>query len=149
GEIYLVLEPFVNLEVERKLGKLGVSVEKDIYMTSWLLHFLHLSSEIDEIKEAAANYLRSFVGGHGLETVGNAVRYARRGFDGVIQLAPFTCMPEIVAETILPEVSRQQGIPVLSLVFDEHTGDAGLITRLEAFVDLLKRKKISLKKGVS
>ncbi|MFW5991944.1 MAG: acyl-CoA dehydratase activase-related protein [Halanaerobiaceae bacterium] len=141
GEIYLVLEPFVNLEVERKLGKLGVSVEKDIYMTSWLLHFLHLSSEIDEIKEAAANYLRSFVGGHGLETVGNAVRYARRGFDGVIQLAPFTCMPEIISQSILPAVSKKEKIPVLTLFFDEHSADAGLQTRLEAFVDLLVRKK--------
>jgi len=29
----------------------------------------------------------------------------------------------------------------MSLIFDEQTGRAGYITRLEAFVDLVKRKK--------
>ncbi|MFP4016575.1 MAG: acyl-CoA dehydratase activase-related protein, partial [Halanaerobiales bacterium] len=47
GEIYLVLEPFVNLDIEKKLGKLGVIVEKEIYMTRWLLHFLHLTNDGD------------------------------------------------------------------------------------------------------
>ncbi|MTI60788.1 MAG: CoA protein activase [Firmicutes bacterium] len=154
GEIYLVLEPFVNLNIEEKLGKLGVIVKRDIYMSSWLLHFLHLGNEMRKIKKAAENYLDSFVGGHGLDSIGNTVRYARVGYDGVIQLAPFTCMPEIISQTILPSVSKKEKIPVLSLFFDEHTGDAGLQTRIEAFVDLLMRKKIYkdgklLEKGIN
>ena len=50
-------------------------------------------------------------------------------------------MPEIVAQNILPKVSRKEDIPVMSLVLDEQTGKAGYITRIEAFVDLVKRKK--------
>jgi len=146
GEIYLVLEPYVNLDIEKKLGSLGVIVEKDIYMTNWLLHFLHFSNDIDIVEKAAEKYLNSFVGGHGQESVGNAVRYADRGFDGVIQLAPFTCMPEIISQSILPAVSMDKEIPILTLFFDEHSGDAGLQTRLEAFVDLLIRKKKSKEK---
>jgi len=46
-------------------------------------------------------------------------------------------MPEIVAEAILPGVSTAMGIPVLTLIIDEHSGEAGILTRLEAFVDLL------------
>jgi benzoyl-CoA reductase/2-hydroxyglutaryl-CoA dehydratase subunit BcrC/BadD/HgdB len=46
-------------------------------------------------------------------------------------------MPEIVAEAVLSEVSEVHGLPVLTLFLDEHTGEAGLQTRLEAFVDLL------------
>jgi len=141
GEIYLVIEPFVNLDIEKKLGKLGASVEKEIYISSWLKHFLHIGNEMELIEEAAWPYLRNYVGGHGIDSVGNAVRYARMGFDGVIHLAPFTCMPEIIAQTILPVVSKGENIPVLSLFFDEHTGDAGLLTRLEAFIDLLVRKR--------
>ena len=30
---------------------------------------------------------------------------------------------------------------MLSLTIDEHTGEAGFITRLEAFIDMLYRKK--------
>lgn len=141
GEIYLVLEPFVNHEIEKKLGELGVIVVKEIYMTSWMLHFLHLTNDGDLVEKAAEKYLNSFVGGHGLDSVGNAVRFAERDFDGVIQLAPFTCMPEIISQSILPAVSRDKSIPILTLFFDEHSADAGLQTRLEAFVDLLIRKK--------
>jgi predicted nucleotide-binding protein (sugar kinase/HSP70/actin superfamily) len=50
-------------------------------------------------------------------------------------------MPEIVAQSILPRISRELSFPVLTLVFDEHTGKAGVLTRLEAFVDLLRRKR--------
>lgn len=141
GEIYLIIEPFVNLEIEKKLGQLGATVEKEVYISNWLSHFLHLDNEMEAITKAAEPYLRSFVGGHGIDSVGNAVRYARRGFDGVIHIGPFTCMPEIVAQTILPEVSQREGIPFISLFFDEHSGDAGLITRLEAFIDLIGRRK--------
>ncbi|MFW6264670.1 MAG: acyl-CoA dehydratase activase-related protein [Bacillota bacterium] len=147
GEIYVVLEPFVNLEIENKLGKLGVSVERNLYISGWLKHFLHLSKEQGEIEDKAKKYLKNFVGGHGIDSIGNTVRYAAKGFDGVIQLAPFTCMPEIISESILPSVSKEEGIPVLSLVFDEHSGDAGLQTRIEAFVDLLIRRKQN-RKGV-
>lgn len=149
GEIYLVLEPFVNLDIEKKLGKLGASVTKEIYMTSWLTNFLHIENEMKIIEKAAQPYLKNFVGGHGIDTVGNTVRYSNKGYDGVIQVAPFTCMPEIVAQTILPEISKKEDIPVLSFFMDEHSGDAGFQTRLEAFVDLLVRKKINNREGVS
>ena len=49
-------------------------------------------------------------------------------------------MPEIVAQNILPKVSKEEDIPVMSLVLDEQTGKAGYITRIEAFIDLIKRK---------
>jgi predicted nucleotide-binding protein (sugar kinase/HSP70/actin superfamily) len=51
-------------------------------------------------------------------------------------------MPEIVAQNILPKVSKQEDIPVLELVLDEQTGKAGNITRIEAFIDLVKRRKL-------
>lgn len=147
GEIYLVLESFVNLEIEKKLGQLGVMVERELYMSTWLLNFFHLRNDEKHIKRAARQYLGSFVGGHGIDSIGNTVRYSRRGFDGVVQLGPFTCMPEIVARSILPAVSKAEGIPILTFFFDEHSADAGIQTRLEAFVDLLERKKRQKMRG--
>ena len=38
------------------------------------------------------------------------VEYARQGLT-VIQIAPFTCMPEIIAQDLLPAVSKDLGIP--------------------------------------
>ncbi|MCL6638636.1 MAG: CoA protein activase [Firmicutes bacterium] len=146
GEIYTLLEPFSNQHIEKQLGKLGVEVDRSIFLSEWINDhlFLGLVKGLRSHKEAcraAHPYLRHTVGGHGQETVGSTVNYAGAGYDGVVQLFPFTCMPEIVAESILPDVATSCGIPVLSLIMDEHTGEAGLLTRLEAFVDLLARKK--------
>jgi len=145
GEIYVMLEPFVNLDIEKHLGRLGVEVERSIYLSEWVNDHLFMGllkiKGSKEARKCAPPYINHFVGGHGQETVGSTVMFANQKYDGVIQVQPFTCMPEIVAESILPSVSRDLGIPTFCLIFDEHSGDAGVQTRLEAFVDLLARNK--------
>ena len=145
GEIYTILEPFVNLDTERHLGRMGVQTCRSLYLSQWVNdHLLGGILPMPGCREAcslSAPYLNSFVGGHGRESVGCTVQYARSGFDGVIQLAPLTCGPEIVAEAVLPKVSIQEKIPVMTLYLDEQTGEAGHITRLEAFVDMIRNNK--------
>ena len=145
GEVYMILEPFANQRLVQQLGELGAEVESAIYISDWMRSNLFLKtlrvSDRDHVEQAAKPYLNYFVGGDGLESVGETVNYSSRGFDGVIQVAPFTCMPELVAESILPLVSKDLSIPVLTLVLDEHSGEAGLRTRLEAFIDLLHHRK--------
>lgn len=148
GEIYTLLEPFASMDIERKLGEMGVEVNRSIYLSEWVSEHLFLGLGKSKTmrsnklaKQRAKLYLGHFVGGHGLETVGNTMVYADQGYDGVIQLLPFTCMPEIVAQSILPKISSDMGIPIMTIIVDEQSGDAGVITRLEAFVDLLFRKK--------
>lgn len=152
GEIYVLLEPFVNLEIERTLGRMGVEVERSIYLSEWINDHLFMGllrmKGSKHAKEKSSPYVNHGVGGHGRETIGSTVLYSERDFDGVVQLAPFTCMPEIIAESILPHVSRERKIPTFSLVVDEHSGEAGVVTRLEAFVDLLKRKR-NIKEGIT
>jgi len=142
GEIYVLLEPASNLEIEETLGNLGVEVERSMFLTGWTRdNAWKETTEGITVKDAAAPYIPELLGGHGRDSIGNTVLYARRGFDGVIQLAPFTCIPEIVARTILPRVSREHNIPFLTFFLDEQTGKAGMTTRLEAFVDLMRRRK--------
>lgn len=143
GEVFMIQEPFANQELERRLGDMGVEVVRALYLSTWVrIHLLPLGKRrIRRVKEAARPYLGHFVGGEGLESVGESVLFSREGFDGVVHVAPFTCMPEIVASSLLPEVGRDLGLPVMSLFLDEHTGEAGLATRLEAFTDLLARRR--------
>jgi len=58
-----------------------------------------------------------------------------------VHVGPFNCIPEIVSQCILPNVSKQENIPVISLLMDEQTGKAGMVTRIEAFVDLIRRQR--------
>jgi predicted nucleotide-binding protein (sugar kinase/HSP70/actin superfamily) len=145
GEIYTVIETFINLNMERKLGEMGVEVVRSISTFEFIkeqMEFLpFIKSEKDVIHRAAHDYLQTPVGGHGIHTIGNMVRYHKQGYDGVIHILPFTCMPEIVARSITPTVEQDLDMPLLTLVIDEMTGEAGYDTRLEAFVDLLHRRK--------
>lgn len=140
GEIYVVLEPFINHNVQILLEQMGVLADRSIYLANWVRGNALVPGE-REIKKAAKPFLRELVGGHGVNSIGETILYARKGFDGVVQLAPFACIPEIVAKSILPHVSKKYNIPVLTLFLDEQTGEEGIKTRLEAFVELLKQKK--------
>lgn len=139
GEIYVVLEPSVNADIEELLGEMGVEVHRSIYLTSWTRDNT-IEDGGKNIKETARPYLDQLVGGHGQNSIGETILYAKNGFDGVVHLAPFTCIPEIVSKSIMPRISKDFGIPVLTLFLDEMTGEAGLRTRIEAFVDLMRMK---------
>ncbi|MDI6603911.1 MAG: acyl-CoA dehydratase activase-related protein [Thermoanaerobacteraceae bacterium] len=65
-----------------------------------------------------------------------------KNVDGVITVSAFGCGPDSLIEEILERYYKRDGkIPFMSLTIDEHTGEAGILTRLEAFMDLLRWKK--------
>ncbi len=151
GEIYIINEPFVNKDVEKILGSFEqrVRVYRRLNVTNWLgSHLLKTPGAVlghRRVIKGASDYIPVSVGGHGQESVGEAVLAKKSGMDGVLHLFPFTCMPEIIAQNILVRVSHDLDIPVLSLMISEQTGVAGMRTRLEAFFDLLyeRRKNLS------
>lgn len=144
GEIYMVLEPRVNFHLEMLLGEMGVEVVRNMSISQWLEEHLfgffypHHRRRTILLSEP---FLSAFVGGHGRETIAEMVDAGVNRLDGVIQVLPFTCMPEIVAQSITPAVSAAYQLPILTLVLDEHSAEAGVRTRLEAFVDLLRRRR--------
>jgi len=142
GEFYVLLEPFSSFDVERELGKMGVEVRRTTFISEWTKFSLFLNplgiNEKDRIHKAALPYLKRDIGGDGWESIGEKVLHAKE-YDGLIHLAPFTCMPEIIAQNIMP--STREKIPVLSIICDEQIAKPGILTRLEAFVDLLERKR--------
>lgn len=143
GEIYVQLEPFANFYLEETLGRLGAEVRRSIYLTSYTRHDI-LSTRGDlNSRSLARPYLAQKVGGHGQNSIGDVIRFAHMGYDGVVQLAPFSCIPEIVAKSLMPFISKKFGIPVLTLFIDEQTGPTGIQTRLEAFIDLLEQRRLA------
>jgi predicted nucleotide-binding protein (sugar kinase/HSP70/actin superfamily) len=58
--------------------------------------------------------------------------------DGFIHVAPFACGLEAFIGDLLERRIRNARKPLLKLNFEEHSGEAGMITRLEAFIDLVK-----------
>jgi predicted nucleotide-binding protein (sugar kinase/HSP70/actin superfamily) len=145
GEIYTTIDSHTNFYIESLLGNAGIEVDRSVTVSGWVIdHMIKKAFKVPgnmEYREAAKPYLGAMIGGHAQETVGNAVLYAKAGYDGVIQIYPLTCMPEIVAESILPSIERDLDIPILTLIIDEMTGEAGYLTRIEAYMDLLNKRK--------
>jgi predicted nucleotide-binding protein (sugar kinase/HSP70/actin superfamily) len=63
--------------------------------------------------------------------------------DGLVAVIAFGCAPDSGIAPMLGQVARRAALPMLTLTLDEHSGEAGLVTRLEAFVDMLERKRLS------
>ena len=149
GEIFLVCDKFSNQNIERELGKMGVQTRRSLTVGSFLKDAIipkifrknDEETHLERAERMAKPYLMRDIGGDALECVSDVAYANAKGKDGIIHISPFTCMPEIMSQNIFPKMREEHDIPILSLVMDEQTGKAGYITRLEAFVDLMRRKK--------
>jgi predicted nucleotide-binding protein (sugar kinase/HSP70/actin superfamily) len=145
GEIHISLEPYVNNDIRRKLGELGVEIHQFLSLYDWVVHKFHLNYHRKWLEHLARPYIPMDIGGEAIWVIGSYVDAARSGFDGFVHSYPFTCMPEVTARTILTnKLKKIYDLPIIYFSFDEHS-DAygGFRTRIEAFVDLMegRRKK--------
>lgn len=147
GEIYLVCDKFSNQDITKELGKMGVETRKSLTVSSFLKDaiipkiFRKGETHLQRANRLAKPYLMRDIGGDALECVSDVAYADQRGIDGIIHISPFTCMPEIMSQNIFPAMRENCDIPILPLIMDEQTGKAGYLTRLEAFVDLMRRRK--------
>ena len=147
GEIYTLIEPFANKNIDFKLMQMGVSFFKRVNVSWWIRHTLTEAvckgplKVFNRYNGKINKYLKHNIGGYAKQTVAEGATCKKDGYDGIIQVLPAGCMPEIVAKSILTRIAAEQNINILNIVFDEMDGEAGLATRLEAFVDMLERRK--------
>ena len=153
GEIYLVCDKFSNQDIVKELGKMGVQTRKSLTVSSFLKDaiipkaFRKGETHLQRANRLAKPYLMRDIGGDALECVSDVAYANERGIDGIIHISPFTCMPEIMSQNIFPAMRENCDIPILPLIMDEQTGKAGYLTRLEAFVDLMRRRKRKMQKS--
>jgi predicted nucleotide-binding protein (sugar kinase/HSP70/actin superfamily) len=129
GHGYNIYEEYISMNIINKLRERGVSVH-----TADLL-------EAEEINKEAAKLPKRMFWTFGRKSIGGAGFYVNNKVDGIIHIASFGCGPDsLVGELILRQTRRTSDIPILALTIDEHTGEAGVVTRLEAFLDMLSRR---------
>lgn len=147
GEIYVVLDYFSNQNIERELGSMGVQTRRSLTVGSFMKDaiipkaFRKGETHLQRAIRMAKPFLMRDIGGDALECVSDVAWAEEKGKDGIIHISPFTCMPEIMSQNIFPSMRENCNIPILTLIMDEQSGKAGYVTRLEAFVDLMRRRK--------
>jgi len=78
------------------------------------------------------------------EVVGAGEHYLQSGVDGVIGIMTFGCGPDsLMMDVVRRQSSRLKTTAFMSLTLEEHTAEAGIVTRLEAFLDMIHRRKRS------
>lgn len=136
GEYYSVMDSFSNHDIEQEMARKGVSVERWMNVTNSLFHF----GEKDMLPKIRG-YAKYNMGATAMSTIERALKFAKRGYDGIIHIKSFGCTPEMDAMPVLQRISEDYKIPILYFSFDSQTADAGIQTRLEAFYDMITMRK--------
>jgi predicted nucleotide-binding protein (sugar kinase/HSP70/actin superfamily) len=69
-----------------------------------------------------------------------ASKAIEQGYDGIIAIAPFACLPGRLIKAMLEPYSRQRGIPMLTVEADGLRFPPNVISRLEIFMlNVLRR----------
>jgi predicted nucleotide-binding protein (sugar kinase/HSP70/actin superfamily) len=127
---YNIYDERASMKVIEKLNKMGVKV----YTASQLTD--------EQLLEGVANLGQKVYWANETEMIGCAGQYLKDNrIDGIVTITAFGCGPDSLMIERITRRSKQFSKPLLNLTIDEHTGEAGFITRLEAFVDMLYRKK--------
>ena len=137
GELYTVMDPFSNLELEQKLADMGVEIHRWMTLTNRLIHYPGEKNLNPEIRDLCTYEM----GPTSTANIWCARKYAQQGFDGLIHIKSASCTPEIDIMPVLQNISTDYKIPLLCLTYDAQTSDVGLMTRLEAFYDMIDAKK--------
>lgn len=127
GHAYNINDSFINMKLKKKLNELGVGVITEEYADNEAI-----KREIDALFKRPFWHFAS-------RSYGAAVSLFREGkIDGIVYISSFSCgIDSVITELVKNETCD---FPFLILKIDEHTGEAGFNTRIEAFFDMLKRR---------
>jgi len=143
GELYVLMEPFSNFFVEKELARRGCEVHRFVTVSEMVARAGKKLGDqhMEEVLSLAHPYLKYHIGADGTESVAMTNKLMHEGFDGVLHLKPFGCMPEVNAMAALQRLSREHLFPILFISYDAQLSETGLHTRLDAFCDMLRMRK--------
>ena len=129
---YNIYDERASMKIFEKLEKMEVSVSTSLQLTE------------EQMAEGVTSLGQKRYWANEYEMTGAAGHYLKDNkIDGIITLTAFGCGPDSLMLERVMRKAKEAGKPMLNLTIDEHTGEAGFITRLEAFIDMLYRKKRS------
>ncbi|MEC9490218.1 MAG: acyl-CoA dehydratase activase-related protein [Halanaerobiales bacterium] len=130
GYVYNFSDQYLNMDILNKLKEMGVRVHT----------FSMVAVEI--IEKELAKPRKPMFWEFTNKLYGAAEHYFKNDqIDGVIHLTAFGCGPDSILGQILDVDAKEYDKAFMTLRIDEQTGESHIITRIEAFIDLLRLKK--------
>ena len=106
------LQKWLSYEAERKCQ----AYYRGLFRKTGLL--VAGPNKIPALFKTASEHVSPALHGEVIPTVGKGLEAAREGYDGLIVIGPFNCLPYRVSEAILKPLSLQQGMPILTYESD-------------------------------
>jgi len=127
GHPYIINDPFINMDIVNKLKAKGIGIITEEFAPEQVSE-----SQVKKLlKKPFWTFHRNLFGASG-------ALCRQKKIHGIIYLSSFACgIDSIVIDLIRFNL---ENFPMLVIKLDEHTGEAGVDTRLEAFLDMLERR---------
>lgn len=77
----------------------------------------------------------------GKRQLGAMFHFLEQQVDGIIYVMAFGCGIDSFIADMCERYAKRNKIPFYLMILDEHSGEAGISTRIEAFVDMIKWRK--------
>lgn len=138
GELYTIMEPFANYDLECTLAKYNIEIKRFTDATYLLFK---KKRQVKKYLNKVGNYSKNRLGADALDNVGRMLFLCNEKYDGVIHIKSSFCTPEIGVMPILRKISNDYNMPILFFSFDTNTSKVGIETRLEAFYDMIEMRK--------
>lgn len=126
GYPYAVHDPFLSVNLVKRLESLKVNI----------LTMEMISSK--DLKRQAKELPKNLFWHYSNQVVRAGYFYLSHGVDGIIHVTAFGCGPDAMVDKLLELEAKKHQVPFMSLTIDEHSGEAGVLTRLEAFTDMIR-----------
>jgi len=120
GHPYLIYDKFISLDILERLKDVNVFV----------------SEMADEVKELPATYWSEE------RELLNAAYYFIDKVDGILLLTSFLCGTGSLINEFIFSRAKECKVPIMQLIVDENTTETMVDTRIQAFLNMIWRKKI-------
>ncbi|MFC1592947.1 acyl-CoA dehydratase activase-related protein [Candidatus Omnitrophota bacterium] len=130
GHPYLLYDEYINHRLIHRIEEAGGKVLTPEMLTS------------SELESAMAKLMDRAYWTYEEEVIGAGGHYLEDSADGVIGLMAFGCGPDsLMMDVVRRRAARLRAVAFMCLTMEEHTSETGIITRLEAFLDMIYRKR--------
>lgn len=128
GHPYIIYDEYVSHRLVSRLNKMKVRVVTPEMIPQ------------DELEAATKRLVGTPHWSFEADIIGSGEYYLEKGVDGIITVAAFGCGPDSMMTSMVQHRARELEVPLLPLSLDEHSSEGGLLTRLEAFLDMVERR---------
>ncbi len=130
GYVYNMYDKYISMDLINRLEEMGVRVTTFEMVDDLVIEDYVNGMEKPMFWEFTNKLLA--VGNHFMNS---------EDIDGIIHITAFGCGPDSILGPFLEIDADEVNKPFMTLRIDEQTGESHLLTRIEAFIDLLKLSK--------